>query len=105
MFEKRTFLNSNLCRTFAISSFLVTPKVLEIEIANCGLHLLSSLSFTVFSFSLTETVLLRRCAKKVFLKISPSSHENTCVGISFLIKLQVLKPANLLKRDSKTGAI
>ena len=27
--------------------------------------------------------------KKVFLKISQNSQENTCAGVSFLIKLQV----------------
>ena len=32
--------------------------------------------------------------KKLFLKSSQSSQENTCVGVSFLINL----PANLLKR-------
>ena len=35
--------------------------------------------------------------KKVFLKISQISQENTCVGVSF-------GPATLLKRDSNTGA-
>ena len=39
---------------------------------------------------------VRRCSsEKVFLKISQYSQENTCVGVSFLIKL--------LKRDSNTG--
>ena len=28
---------------------------------------------------------------------------NTCVGISFLIKIQVFRPPALLKRDSNTG--
>ena len=45
-----------------------------------------------------------RCfIKKLFLKISRYSQENTCVGVSFLIKLQALRPVTLLKRDSDTG--
>ena len=38
----------------------------------------------------TEAVVWRRCVKKVFLKISQNSDENTCVRVSFLIKLQEL---------------
>ena len=39
-------------------------------------------------------------SKKVFLKISQNSQENTCARLSFLIKLQVLglRPAALLKK-------
>ena len=45
----------------------------------------------------------RSCSlKKVFLKILLISQENTCVGVSFLIKLQVWGPATLLKRDYNT---
>ena len=40
--------------------------------------------------------------KKVFLEISQNSQENTCVRVSFLIKLQRCRPATLLKRDSGT---
>ena len=40
----------------------------------------------------------RRCSvKKVFLEISQNSQENTCVRVSFLIKLQAA-PATLLKK-------
>ena len=40
----------------------------------------------------------KRCsAKKVLLKISQNSQENTCARVSFLIKLQALRPATLLK--------
>ena len=40
-----------------------------------------------------------RCAlfKKVFLEISQNSQENTCVRVSFLIKLQVWDPGVFLK--------
>ena len=40
--------------------------------------------------------------KNVFLKISQILQENTCLSL-FLKKLQVFKPACLLKRDSNTG--
>ena len=37
----------------------------------------------------------------MFLKFSQDSQENTCVGVSFLIKAQA--PATLLKKDSEIG--
>ena len=46
----------------------------------------------------------RRCSiKKLFSKISKCSHETTCVKFSFLIKLQALRYATLLKRGSNKG--
>ena len=36
--------------------------------------------------------------KKVFLEISRNSQENTCAGVSFLIKFQASRPATLLKK-------
>ena len=41
----------------------------------------------------------RRSEKKVFLKISQYSQENTCVGVS----LQAFKSAIFLKRDFNTN--
>ena len=58
--------------------------------------LMSSLSCCILSRSRH-----RRCSvKKVFLEIVQNSQENTCVGVSFLIKLQAsgLRPATLLKK-------
>ena len=44
----------------------------------------------------------RRCfLKKAFLKIFQNSSENTCVGISFLTKLQA-RFATLLKKETLT---
>ena len=43
-----------------------------------------------FYYEFLPEAVARRCsAKKVFLKIFQNSLENTCVGVSFLIKLQV----------------
>ena len=40
-----------------------------------------------------KEVVARRCSvKRVFLKISQSSQENTCARVSFLIKLQTRDP-------------
>ena len=37
---------------------------------------------------------MNRCSiKKLFLKILPYSQENTCVGVSFLIKIRAFSPA------------
>ena len=46
---------------------------------------------------------MNRCfIKKLFLKTSQYSLENTCLGV-FFDKMQALSPATLLKRDSNTG--
>ena len=45
----------------------------------------------------------RSFTRKLFLKILQYSQENTCVRISFLIKMQVFRPPALLKRNSNTG--
>ena len=42
-----------------------------------------------FSLPFTEAVVRRCSEKKVFFKTSQSSQENTCVGVSFSIKLHV----------------
>ena len=47
----------------------------------------SSSLFSIKSFS-TEAVAQRWSVKKLFLKISQNSQENTCARVSFLIKLQ-----------------
>ena len=42
-----------------------------------------------FMISSSAEAVVRKCSvKKLFLKISQNSHENTCVRVSFLIKLQ-----------------
>ena len=50
------------------------------------------------------SIMNRKCsARKLFLKNAQYSQENTCVGISFLIKMQAFRAPALLKRDSNTG--
>ena len=51
----------------------------------------------------TEAVSLRYSVKIAFLKISQNSHENTCVGVSFLIKLLNSGQQLYSKRDSNMG--
>ena len=51
-----------------------------------------------FTFSSAEAVPQRSSVRKVFLEISQNSPENVCARVSFLIKLQGLKPATLLKK-------
>ena len=49
-----------------------------------------------------KIIMNRKCStRKLFLKISQYSQENTCVEISFLIKMQAFRASALLKRDSK----
>ena len=49
-------------------------------------------TYTAFSLHIqfTEAVFQKCSVKKVFLKISQNSQENTCASVSFLIKLQAL---------------
>ena len=49
----------------------------------------------IFSES-TEAVIRRCSVEKVFLEISHNSQENTCVRVSFLIKLK--KACNIIKK-------
>ena len=51
---------------------------------------------------LPEAVSQRGSVKKVLLEISPNSQENTCAGVSFLIKWQAsgLRLATLLKKET-----
>ena len=49
-------------------------------------------------------IVARRCSmKKLFLKISLNSMQNTCAGVSFLIKLQTYSLQLYRKRDSGAG--
>ena len=51
-----------------------------------------------------KSIMNRKCStRKLFLKISQYSQENTCVGISFLIKMQAFRAPALLKKVSNTG--
>ena len=50
---------------------------------------------------LSEAVVQRCFAKKVFLEISQNSQENTCVKVSFLINLKTfLKACNFIKKET-----
>ena len=40
----------------------------------------------------------------MLLKILKYSHENKCVGVNYLMKMQAFTPATLFKRDSNIGA-
>ena len=51
-----------------------------------------------------KSIMNRKCSvKTLFLVVSQYSQENNCVGVFFLIKMKVFKPATLSKRDSNTG--
>ena len=46
-----------------------------------------------------KSIMNRKCSTKT----SQYSQENTCVRVSFLIKMQVFRPPALLERDSDTS--
>ena len=51
----------------------------------------------------TETVTRRCSVKKLFLKNSQNSQENTCAGVSFLVKSLFFKSLNFIKKNSGAG--
>ena len=68
-----------------------------------GISLINSVVATVAVCLMSEAVVRRCCIKKMFLKISQISHENTCARASFSKKLQASGLQIYLKRDSGTG--
>ena len=68
-----------------------------------GISLINSVVATVAVCLVSEAVVRRCCLKKVFLKISQISQENTCARASFSKKLQASGLQIYLKRDSGTG--
>ena len=69
-------------------------------------NLIKRLLIIVYQLSLftSEAVFRRYSAKKkLFLKISQNAQENSCLGLSVLIKLSCRSPAcNFVKKDSPT---
>ena len=60
--------------------------------------------FNVYHHIKFPKSIMNRCfIKKRFLKILQYSQENIWFGVSFLMKIQVFIPVNLLKRSSNTG--
>ena len=55
----------------------------------------------ILSYQGVKAVVRRCSAKKVFLEIWQNSQENTCIRISFLIKLQA-KACNFIKKETLT---
>ena len=66
--------------------------MLHMKCSMKNIHLFTEYAFSLIklfqAFVLSEAVAQRRSVKKVFLEISQNSQENTCVRVSFLIKLQ-----------------
>ena len=66
------------------------------------------LIFDVFAKQMTKAVTNRGSRSQMSFKIGPLKNfkiftENTCVGVSFLIKLLAFRPVTLLKRDSNAS--
>ena len=56
-------------------------------------------TWATFEAKFTEAVVRRFSVKKVFLKISQNSQEDTCARVSFLIKLQAWV-CNFIKKET-----
>ena len=85
------FMFSIIERLYRSSSLIYSSAQIYLE-----LKILKN-SSTIFRSS------YRRCSiKKLFLKILWYSQENTCVGVSFLLKLWAFRPLTILKRDFNT---
>ena len=108
-YEKRHYVNSRGKRKFIIASRKTRPRKSMLVIYNlnppkfprtfsyCFYKIFCVWSLLAWEISLNRSSHRRCSIKKLFLKISQYSQENTCVGIFFLIKLQPYRPATLLK--------
>ena len=52
----------------------------------------------LLSIANSEAVVWMCSVEKVFIEILQNSQENTCARVPFLIKLQSLRPATLLRK-------
>ena len=59
------------------------------------------LPFSIVSFTKTEAVYWKCFVKKVFLKLSQNSQENTRFRVSFLLKLQA-QDCNFIQKETLT---
>ena len=69
----------------------------------CGLNATVSIKQNLKSLEnilLPEPVAQRCSVKKVFLKTSQNSQEDTCVGVPFLIKFQAPQALNFIKKET-----
>ena len=60
------------------------------------------MKYNLFYLKVYSEAIVQRCSvKRVFLEISQNSQENTCVRVSFLIKLQAKKEtlAHMFSRE------
>ena len=47
-------------------------------------------------------VVVQRCSKEGFLKISQNLEENTCAGVSFYNRVEDLGPASIFEKETPT---
>ena len=71
---------------FIVYSWIYSYHFGTVRITSNSIHCIIVKSFTIHQ---TEAVTQMRSVKKVFLKISQNSQENTCARVYFSIKLQV----------------
>ena len=88
--------------SFFSSSSAEKIVIIEALIVKGHVLLLEKVRSSVTSDSKKAETVVQRCSvKKVFVKISQNSQENTCARVSYLMKLQAvagLRPATLLKK-------
>ena len=73
---------------FTVSCSL-SPKMRSVPSLQIWFNFVKSVNVLLLDIHGTEAVVRRCSVEKVFLQISKNSQENTCVRVSFLIKLQV----------------
>ena len=97
----------------AFSPSLKKPSFSVQILANYWTHTLRILKLDTLAVGISrgtmnilwsEAVIQRCFVKNVFLEISPNSQENTCVTVSFLVKLQA-KACNFIKKEALAQVI
>ena len=82
----------DMLNTLVLKKTLIDQKLLKITLAEEIGELIKNGA---------ETAVRSYSVKKMFLKISKNSQENTCTRVSFLIKLQS-SACNFIKQESRT---
>ena len=105
-FPHKCTANTRLCKSgqcyLSLHIGNTYKKISEIWLAEKSTLILVVFFPTTWDLRCIEAVVQRCSVKKVFLKISQNSEENTYVGVSFFNKLASLRPATLFKTETPT---
>ena len=90
--------------SFSKKFWLIYREVLSVSWPNFTVvKYKSKISNIYHQIKFRRSIMSRSSIKKLFLRSSQHSQENTCIGVSFSIKIRTFSPETLLKRSFNTG--